>query len=71
MVDVLWMLLNYTSVALVHSMDSYGAGSGRAFAEAARAAGLVVQLTESFAKDASDFSAQQRMLQQSSARVVV
>jgi ABC-type branched-subunit amino acid transport system substrate-binding protein len=71
MVDVLQRLFNYTSVALAHSTDAYGAGGGSAFAEAADAAGLTVQMTERFPKDASDFSAKQRALQQSGARVVV
>eukprot|EP00966_Prymnesium_polylepis_P033111 770046-Prymnesium_polylepis.1 len=67
MVDVLLKLFNYTSVALVHSTDTYGAGGGSAFAQAALSAGLAVHTTQSFPKDASDFSAQQRALRESGA----
>ena len=71
MVDVLRTLFNYTGVALVHSTDSYGGGGGSAFAEAAQSAGLAIVSTQRFARDAVDFSTQQRALQQSRARVVV
>eukprot|EP00966_Prymnesium_polylepis_P044192 1024348-Prymnesium_polylepis.1 len=64
-------LFHFTSVALTHSKDAYGAGGWAAFAEAAHLAGPAVQITESFPKDASDFSAQQRALKQSGARVIV
>eukprot|EP00966_Prymnesium_polylepis_P094416 2185245-Prymnesium_polylepis.1 len=71
MVDVLSTLWNYSSVALAHSTDAYGAGGGDAFTDSAGAAGLVILTTQRFAKDATDFSQPQRMLQQSQARVVV
>eukprot|EP00966_Prymnesium_polylepis_P107217 2482598-Prymnesium_polylepis.1 len=71
MVDVLTALLNYSRVALLHSMDAYGSGSGVAFADHAFATGLSIVSTMRFAKNSPDFSAQLRMLQQSAARVVV
>jgi ABC-type branched-subunit amino acid transport system substrate-binding protein len=70
-VDTVQMLFNYTSVSLMHSTYSYGAGGGSAFSEAAYAAGLAVSITQSFNRDADDFSAQQRALLQSAVRVTV
>eukprot|EP00966_Prymnesium_polylepis_P127427 2947385-Prymnesium_polylepis.1 len=71
MVDVLRVLFNYTSVALVHSADSYGAGGADAFGSAASASGLSIVTTQRFTKDATDFSAEHRALRQSAARVIV
>eukprot|EP00966_Prymnesium_polylepis_P337095 7391887-Prymnesium_polylepis.1 len=71
MVDVLRTMWNYTSAALVHSTDGYGAGGASAFAEAASSAGLVISTTQRFAKDSVAFTSQQHALQQSGARVVV
>eukprot|EP00966_Prymnesium_polylepis_P323912 7380038-Prymnesium_polylepis.2 len=65
------MLWNYTSVALVHSTDAYGAGIAAAFEQAAARSGLSIRTTQSFVKDASDFAPQQRALQQARSRVVV
>ena len=63
MVDLLQTLWNYSSVALVHSTDAYGAGGGDAFAESAGSAGLAILTRQRFAKDATDFSRHQRELQ--------
>eukprot|EP00966_Prymnesium_polylepis_P075967 1761194-Prymnesium_polylepis.1 len=71
MVDVLQTLWNYTSVALVHSTDSYGSGGANAFTRTAVASGLAIRTTQSFPKDSSDFSAQHRALLQAGSRVVV
>eukprot|EP00966_Prymnesium_polylepis_P334611 7389978-Prymnesium_polylepis.1 len=71
MVDLLQTLWNYSSVALVHSTDAYGAGGGDAFAESAGSAGLAILTRQRFAKDATDFSRHQRELQQSQSRVIV
>ena len=71
MVDVLRELWGYTSVALVHSTDAYGAGGGAAFTEAADIAGVTILTTQRVAQDAVNFQAQQQALQRSGARVVV
>ena len=71
MVDILQLLWNYSSVALVHSTDAYGAGGAITFTSEAASRGLQIRITVSFAKDATDFSVQLRALRQSGARVAV
>ncbi|KAL1527384.1 hypothetical protein AB1Y20_016052 [Prymnesium parvum] len=71
MISVLQNLWNYTSVALVHSTDAYGAGIAKAFADTAFEEGLNIHTTQSFTKDATDFSSQYRGLQRAGSRVIV
>eukprot|EP00966_Prymnesium_polylepis_P104416 2418427-Prymnesium_polylepis.1 len=71
MVDMLQTLWNYSSVALVHSTDSYGSGGAYAFTNNAIVADLAIRTTQSFPKDSSDFSLQQRALEQAGSRIVV
>jgi ABC-type branched-subunit amino acid transport system substrate-binding protein len=71
MVDILMSLWTYSSVALVHSTDAYGAGNADAFTDVAPTAGLSITITQSFAKDSLDFSPQQKKLLRSGARVLV
>eukprot|EP00966_Prymnesium_polylepis_P066679 1548294-Prymnesium_polylepis.1 len=71
MVSILANLWNYTSFALVHSQDTYGAGGAIALANAADAAGLTIVTTQRFVKDTEDFEAQLRQVDNSNARVIV
>eukprot|EP00966_Prymnesium_polylepis_P249946 5778038-Prymnesium_polylepis.1 len=71
MCDVLQLLWDYTSVALVHSTDTYGSGGANAFSDKAYSSGLRVIITARFSNGAADFTQQQRALLQSKARVVV
>eukprot|EP00966_Prymnesium_polylepis_P066680 1548295-Prymnesium_polylepis.1 len=69
--EALTHLWGYTSFALVHSTDIYGTGGANAVVDEADAAGLTIVTTQRFVKDAFDFSAQQRAVQRSNARVIV
>ncbi|KAL1499729.1 hypothetical protein AB1Y20_012416 [Prymnesium parvum] len=69
--DLLQALFNYTSVAMIHSTDAYGAGLAQAFGEVAPDYGLTIGLTQSFAQRAPDFTSQLRALRQSGLRVGV
>eukprot|EP00966_Prymnesium_polylepis_P334655 7390034-Prymnesium_polylepis.1 len=71
MVDVLQHVLWYTSVALVSSSDSYGAGGARAFSNAAYDGGLNVKTTITFLKDSTDLTSQLTELRRSSSTVIV
>ncbi|KAL1512389.1 hypothetical protein AB1Y20_005647 [Prymnesium parvum] len=71
MVSVMRTLWNYSHLALVHSTDAYGQGVGDAFIQQAESSGLTLLTVQKFAKDAVDFSVQQRALRASGARVVV
>eukprot|EP00966_Prymnesium_polylepis_P299471 6920428-Prymnesium_polylepis.1 len=71
MIDLLLKLWNYTSVALVHSTDAYGAGGADAVAQAARMTGLTIRTTLSFHLGASDFSVQQHDLLQAGSRIII
>ena len=71
MVDILQTLWNYSSVALIHSTDSYGIGGADAFIQMAAMSGLSIRTTQSFFKDSTDFSIQQTALMQAGSRVIV
>ena len=77
MVDLLVNFLNYSSVALISSADSYGSSGAQAFVAAAEAlrdqgaVNLKLAVTASFERGTSAFPAALVELAQSGARVIV
>eukprot|EP00966_Prymnesium_polylepis_P219248 5072815-Prymnesium_polylepis.2 len=71
LVDVLKHLFAYSSVALVHSTDAYGAGGASAMQQASSEAGLRLSAVVSFPENAIDIVEEAGQLRKSAARVVV
>ncbi|KAL1524680.1 hypothetical protein AB1Y20_019566 [Prymnesium parvum] len=71
LVELLQSLWGYTSIALVHSTDSYGSASIPDFTDFAKSRGIAIVATERFAPSSTDLSAQHVGLLQSSARIIV
>ena len=71
MVDTLVNLLQYSSVALISSSDTFGSGGARAFVRAASEQGVELNTIGQFVANANEFSAEVALLQRSGARVIV
>eukprot|EP00966_Prymnesium_polylepis_P135723 3137433-Prymnesium_polylepis.1 len=64
-------LFYYSSVALVHSTDSYGAGGASAMQLASSEAGMGLRVVVSFLENAIDIAQEVGQLRRSAARVIV